>query len=123
MRRVFVFAAGAASVLVGCGADPSAPTPEDIRAIDVSPDHTITVDEDGFDPAALEIRAGEVVLFVNGGDEPHSFTAEDRFDTGRLEPGEDTTVVLTTPGEITYQDVEDPDAEGTLTVLPREPQG
>ncbi len=97
---------------------PSSPTPDDLRAIDVSPDHTITVDEGGFSPAELEIEPGEVVLLVNDGDERHSFTATDRFDTGRLEPGEETTLVLTEPGAIAYRDLES-DHEGTLTVVAR----
>jgi len=96
---------------------PSTPTPEDLRAIDLSPDHTITVDEDGFHPEALEIRGGEVVLLVNEGEGLHSFTAEERFDTGRLEPGDETTLLLTEPGEIPYRDLES-DAEAVLTILP-----
>lgn len=110
-----------AAVLVGSGAcgpsEPSGLTPEDLREIDLSPDHTITVDADGFDPTELEITAGEVVLLVNEGDDLHSFTAEERFDTGRMEPGEETTLVLTEPGAIPYVDLENPDAEGTLTIL------
>ncbi len=119
MRRWALVGAAAAIVVTGCDADPSPPTPEDLRAVDVSPDHTISVDEDGFEPSRLEIRAGEVVRLVNAGDEEHSFTAEERFDTGLLEPGEDTTVVLTTPGEVPYRDLENPDVEGTLTIVPR----
>jgi plastocyanin len=107
------------AALSGCvDPKPSSPTPKDIQDIDVSPDHTITVDEEGFHPASLEIRPGEVVLLVNDGSELHSFTAEERFDTGRLEPGEDTTLVLTEPGEIPYRDLEDPEADAVLTVLP-----
>lgn len=98
--------------------EPSSPTPEDIAAIDVSPDHTITVDEEGFHPAELDVRPGEVVLLVNEGTEPHSFTADERFDTGRLEPGEDTTLVLTEPGDVPYRDLEAPEHEATLTILP-----
>jgi plastocyanin len=115
--------AATAAVLLGaaCGPpDPSTPTPEDLRAIDLSPDHTITVDDDGFDPRELEVASGDVVLLVNEGTELHSFTAEERFDTGRMEPGEETTLVLTDPGEIPYQDVENTDAEGTLTVVEAE---
>lgn len=109
------------ALLGACGpAEPSSPTPEDLREIDLSPDHRITVDDDGFDPADLEIRSGEVVLLVNEGTGLHSFTAEERFDTGRMEPGEETTLVLTEPGEIPYRDLENPDAEGTLTITPRE---
>jgi len=77
----------------------------------------ITVDEGGYEPNQLEIVAGDVVLLVNGGAEDHSFTADEpRFDT-RLEPGEDTTLVLTEPGEVPFHDVEAPEHEGTLTVV------
>ena len=117
--RVVGLTVAALLVLAGCGdPQPSSPSPADLEAIDLTPDATITVDEDGFDPATLEIEAGTVIRLVNEGDEPHSFTAVDRFDTGRLEPGDDTTLVLTEPGEIAYRDVTDPDHEGTLTVLP-----
>ncbi|MET0727445.1 MAG: hypothetical protein ABWZ76_04005 [Acidimicrobiales bacterium] len=95
---------------------PSSPTPEDLRAIDLSPDHTVTVDEDGFDPAELEVRSGDVVLLVNAGQELHSFTADERFDTGRMQPGDETTLVLTEPGEIPYRDLEAPDHEAILTI-------
>lgn len=112
-----------ALLLVGFGGcvdpKPSTPTPEDLRAIDLSPDHTITVDEDGFHPDALEVRSGEVVLLVNEGEDLHSFTAEERFDTGRMEPGEETTLLLTEPGEIPYHDLES-EAEAVLTILPAE---
>lgn len=118
MRRL-VLLVGSVALLAACvDPKPSSPTAEDLRDIDLSPDHTITVDEDGFHPASLEITSGEVVLFVNEGEERHSFTAEERFDTGRMEPGDETTVVLTDPGEIPYRDLEDPSQEGTLTILP-----
>lgn len=105
--------------LLGACVDPqpSSPTPEDLRKIDLSPDHTITVDEDGFDPATLEVEAGDVVLLVNEGEGLHSFTADERFDTGRMEPGDETTLVLTEPGKIPYRDLEAPDHEATLTVV------
>lgn len=117
--RALLLGVVVALATAGCvDPDPSSPTVEDLRDLDVSPDHTVTVDEGGFDPADLAIAAGEVVLLVNEGDEPHSFTAETRFDTGRLLPGESTTLVLTEPGEIPYQDLEDPDHEGSITVAP-----
>jgi plastocyanin len=118
MRGLLVALLGAAVVLGGCvDPEPSSPTAADLAEIDLSPDHTITVDDDGFDPATLEVEAGEVVLLVNDGSEPHSFTAEERFDTGRLEPGDETTLVLTEPGEVPYRDLEAPDHEGTLTIV------
>ena len=109
-------------LLAGCvEPDPSSPTPEDLAAVDLSPDHTVTVDEDGFHPDALEIQAGEVVLLVNEGTGVHSFTAEERFDSGRMQPGDETTLLLTEPGTIPYSDLEDPEHEGTLTIVEAEP--
>jgi plastocyanin len=120
MRRLLPLLGAAALLPLSACVDPkpSSPTAEDLRDIDLSPDHTITVDETGFHPAALEVRAGEVVLLVNEGTGQHSFTAEERFDTGRMEPGDDTTLVLTEPGEIPYQDLENPDEEATITIVP-----
>lgn len=104
-------------LLAACGdASPSSPTAADIDAIDVTPTHTITVDDEGFVPTSLEVEAGQVVLLVNAGDEPHSFTAADRFDTGWLEPGDDTTLVLTEVGAISFYDLTNPSHEATLTV-------
>jgi plastocyanin len=107
-----------ALLLAGCGdSDPSPPTQDDLADLDLSPDHTITVDEDGYSPAELEIAPGEVVLLVNEGSEPHSFTADDQaFDTGRMQPGDETTLVLTEPDDHPYRDLGDPDRTGTLTV-------
>jgi len=118
-RRVAAALALVAALAACVDPKPSSPTPEDLAAIDLSPDHAIRVDEDGFDPAELEIRSGEVVLLVNAGDGEHSFTAEERFDTGRLLPGEEVTLVLTEPGEIPYRDLES-DATGVLRILPAE---
>lgn len=118
---VLASAVALTALLGGCVEPrPSSPTPDDLRAIDLSPDHTITVDADGFSPSSLEIDPGEVVLLVNEGTGLHSFTAPEHFDTGRLEPGEDTTLLLTDPAEITYRDLES-DHEGTLTI--RQPEG
>ncbi len=116
--RSRVAVAVAAVLLAGCvDPEPSTPTPEDLGEIDLSPDHTITVDDDGFDPASLTVESGDVVLLVNEGSGPHSFTAEERFDTGRLESGEDSTLVLTEPGEIPSHDLHHPESTGTLTIV------
>lgn len=117
--RIATIVAASLLALVACGSsEPSSPSPADLEGIDLTPEATITVDEGGFDPSTLDVEAGTVIRLVNEGDEVHSFTAGDRFDTGRLDPGDDTTLVLTEPGEIVYRDVTSPDHEGTLTILP-----
>lgn len=122
MRRILGLCTAGLLLTGGCvEPDPSSPTPEDLAAVDLSPDHTITVDEDGFHPDALEIEAGEVVLLVNEGTGVHSFTADERFDSGRMQPGDDTTLLLTEPGTIPYRDLEDPEHQGTLTVVEARP--
>jgi plastocyanin len=102
----------------GCGdSDPSPPTAADLAEADLSPDHTITVDEDGYEPDDLRAASGSVVLLVNEGDQPHSFTEEEgAFDTGRMEPGDETTLVLTDPGTYELHDVEDPDVTVRLEI-------
>ena len=118
MRLVAVAALGAL-VLTSClDSEASSPTPSDLADVDLSPDHTITVSDVGYDPAELEVESGEVILLVNEGDGPHSFTADDQsFDTGRMLPGEETTLVLAEPGTHDFHDVEAPEHEGTLTVV------
>jgi len=118
VSTVLLVAAG----LVGSGCvdpKPSSPTPRDLADIDLSPDHTITVDEEGFHPARIKVPAGDVVLLVNEGEGLHSFSAEERFDTGRMEPGDETTLVLTEPGKIPYVDLEQPDHKASITVVER----
>ena len=120
MRR-WVQLLGMVMIAACGGARPSAPTPADIAAIDVRPDHTITVTEDGYDPARLRVQPGDVIRLVNEGSTPHSFTASDhRFDT-RMAPGDDTTLVLSEPGDISYRDVEASTHRGTITVAPVTP--
>ena len=119
MRRATALA-GALMLLTACGGPrPSSPTPADIAAIDVRPDPTIVVDDQGFSPAPLDVRSGDVVRLVNKGTGPHSFTAHDhRFDT-RMLAGDDTTLVLTKPAPLAFDDVDAPGHVGSITVMAR----
>lgn len=87
----------------------------------MSPDAEISVDESGFDPSTVTIRAGDVLLVRNTGDEPHEIADLDEIDSGRLEPGDEITIVLLDPGRFTYRDALEPDHEGTVVVEPAQP--
>jgi len=116
-RRALALVSPALLVAACVDPDPSTPDAADLRSLDLAPDHTVTVDEGGFSPEVLAIEPGDVVLLVNEGDEIHSFTADElAFDTGRMEPGDETTLVLTDAGEITYHDTEDRDRTGRIVV-------
>lgn len=48
-----------------------------------------------FTPAAITAAPGDVIVFRNQGERPHTATADDgSFDTGRIPPGEEAQVVV-----------------------------
>lgn len=59
-----------------------------------------------FDPAEVNISAGESVHFVNNMLPPHNVIVEDRPDLGHeslaMLPGEEFDVVFNDPGDYTY---------------------
>jgi plastocyanin len=106
-------------LLAACGdPDPDRePGPRTLERVDVEVDETITVDESGFDPTTLTVAQGDVIELRNDGDEPHTFTADGgRFETGTLEPGESTTLVLDEPGRVAYHDELVPENAGVIMV-------
>jgi plastocyanin len=120
MRR-YVMAA-ALLVIAGCGEpDPDRePGPRTLEGFDFEVDDTVVVDESGFDPTTVTVSAGDVIELRNDGDERHTFTADEgRFETGTLEPGEATTVVLDDPGRVTYHDALAPENAGVIEVVAR----
>ena len=65
---------------------------------------SITAVDNAFEPADLDLPAGEEVTieFTNDGDAAHTFTSEDLgFDSGSVEPGASTEVTFTVPDEDT----------------------
>jgi plastocyanin len=118
MARAAVVAAAAACLLVACSSGPQEPGPHDLERFDVKTKATITVDEDGFSPAQLTITAGDVIEVVNEGADAHDAIGGDRFDTGKIEPGDTVALVMTKPGTIRYHDRFAADHKATLTVRP-----
>ncbi len=121
-RAALALVFGATLLLASC-ADDSGPSGSvlDIKPTNVAPEKIITVDDTGFDDTNIEIVSGQVLMIVNTGDEPHSFSATERFDTGLINPGSASTVLLTEPGKIRFFDSTNPDHQGTLTVTVERP--
>ena len=115
MRRLTVVAA--LIVLVGCGSHDNTTAPR-VDDDEFDPVAEITVDEDGFTPERLEVTSGDTVSLRNEGDEPHSFTAADGFDTGNLQPGDEVALRLEEVGTVTFRDDRDPDHRGAIEVGP-----
>ena len=119
MRRATLgFGFGVTLLLASCSGE-SVPTGSipTIVPPNIYPEKTITVDDTGFDTSAVEIFSGQVLVIVNAGDEPHSFSATERFDTGLIDPGSTSTVLLTKPGKIPFFDKTNRDHKGTVTVV------
>lgn len=73
-----------------------------------------------FDPAQVEIVAGDSVTWTNADLAPHTATAEDgAWDTSRLERGGRGRVTFDVPGEYPYFCVFHPHMKGTVTVRPK----
>jgi plastocyanin len=56
-----------------------------------------------FDPPAIEVKAGETLMWTNGDVVPHTATAATKaWDSGQMAPGRSYTVTLTKPGTYDY---------------------
>jgi plastocyanin len=103
--------------LAGCGdAEPSNPTLDDVAIDTRHPAVTVAVNDAGYSRERIEVAPGDVIQFENTGSGPHSFTGASRFDTGRLQPGETSLLVLDEPGEIPFSDLEAPSHKGVLVI-------
>lgn len=70
-----------------------------------------------FAPNAVELGAGDYVVFTNLDNAPHTATADNGFfDTGRLNNGQSAEVRMTEPGEFTYFCNFHRNMRGTITV-------
>jgi plastocyanin len=108
-------------VVAGCESADEAdrvPGPDDGEQLEFDVDATVEVDEDGFDPARLEVTVGDTIEVVNAGDHDHGLSS-DGYDTGTLEPGERTVVFFDRSGTVEAHDPADPDNALTIVVAPR----
>lgn len=104
--RVLTLLAISAAVvtLAGCGPpDPDRdPGPKDLGSFEFDVAETIEVADSGVDPTELTVELGDVVMIENVGDESARLRG-DGLDTGKMEPGEAVTVVLSDEGEVVWQ--------------------
>lgn len=69
-----------------------------------------------YEPSVLEITPGTVVKWTNEDSAPHTATANDTFDTGRLDKGEPGDITFETPGTYDYICTYHPYMEGRILV-------
>ena len=90
-------------------------------SIALSVTYEVTVDENGFNPSALNILKGDTVRWVNKGSSAHSASnilaglINSAFDSGLLNPGGTFEYTFTIPGVVYYQDETDTSHRGTVT--------
>ncbi len=115
MRRVAAVAAVlvALGTLPSCADDEPLPDAEDVSSIDLTPSATLVID--GSADVDIEIPARSVLAIRNDDDEAHRLVG-DAFDTGLLEPGDETHVTFAEPATIEWRD-RSGDLTGTITVV------
>jgi plastocyanin len=78
---------------------------------------TVSIRDFYFDPADAAIAAGDTIIFLNEGAEPHTVTSDDgQFDSGPLNPGESFPVSFDGEGTVTYHCQIHPEMVGSVTV-------
>ena len=79
-------------------------------------DHAVEIKGMKFNPAVLEVAAGDTVTFTNADAAPHTATANDgAFDTGRLAKGQSATVTIAAAGTHGYKCAIHTMMKGTVT--------
>lgn len=102
----------------GCGSDDDPAAPEDAAeapADDGGGDGSVDIVDNDFDPAELEVAAGDTVAWENTGDVAHTVTFDDE-DSGNLEPGDTFERTFEEAGEFDYVCSIHPTMEATVTV-------
>jgi len=113
--RLAVLAFAALVTIAGCASGPDVPGPSDGSSLDFTVKATITVDDDGIDPAVTSAHTGDAITVRNTGSKDHNVTS-DSIETGTLHPGESTTVFVTADGTIELRDRLAPDHTARIEV-------
>ena len=78
--------------------------------------HTVVIDAMQFQPATLELKRGDTVVWQNKDLVPHTATVQGRFDSGRIDPGRRWSWKVSGDGRIDYVCTYHPGMKGSLTV-------
>ncbi len=105
--------AGLAFGLAGCAAGKPAPVPSDDAA---EPSVTVMVIDNRFEPAEVEIEAGQAVRWVFAGRDRHDVVADDGGFVSELITEGEYTHLFVKAGEFGYDCSIHPEMRGTVTV-------
>ena len=82
------------------------------------PIHQIEIKGFAFEPARIEVRAGEIVEWINRDFAPHTATADNNgWDTGLLKNEATGRLVMTQPGALSYHCAFHPHMKGVIIVV------
>jgi len=77
--------------------------------------HVVEIKGGKFNPATLNMQAGDKVQFINLDGAPHTATADGGlFDTGRLKKGQAATIQIKTAGTHSYFCAVHPSMKGNI---------
>jgi len=77
--------------------------PERSRRASKPAKHTATIEAVQFQPATIEVKRGDSIVWINKDPFPHSVTsASGRFDSKQIQPGESWTYKAQQPGNVPY---------------------
>lgn len=77
---------------------------------------TVSIRDNAFAPAQLNITPGTTVTFVNEDTKPRTVVADGLFNSPELPPGYSYPVLLDGSGTVTYHDGANPEVRGTITI-------
>ena len=78
--------------------------------------HTVIIEAMRFDPAAITVKRGDIVVWINKDPFPHSVVAADRIDSASIAAGRRWTYVARAAGQFSYYCSFHPTMTGSLRV-------
>lgn len=64
--------------------------------------HTVTIEAVQFQPGVIDVKRGDSIVWVNKDPFPHTVTANGKFDSKEIKPGESWTYKVRQSGDLPY---------------------